>query len=154
MPSINRRRLLGGVAGLAAVGGGTIIARQYRTREHVQFRPLAVENESAETATVRVTVVDESGAAADTVHQPVLSPAGADGARTVLRDRSVSYPAPYAVTAERTDADGDESLSLSHAAIIERLPTVGWRTEHVAVTVRVEPDGSLSAQIDRTAASG
>ena len=164
MPSISRRTLLASaVGGLAAAIGGGVAVRQYTTRTHLRFRPLSAENESDESVEVSVSVVDESGDREDTVHEVALAPAGDDGASAVLRGPSVSYPAPYAIRARRTDgdggadgdgaADGDDpadptDLSLSNAAIVGRLPDVGWGPERVSLAVVVGSDGTLSARVE------
>ena len=162
MPSTSRRALLGGsLGGFVAAVGGAAAFREYSTRYHLRFRPLTAENESDAPVGLTVTVVDESGDRDNTVHEAVLAPAGESEASTeepheptgesdasaVLRGPSVSYPAPYAITAQRTG--GGEALSLSNAAIIDRLPDVGWGSEFASVAVVVEPDGGLSARVHR-----
>lgn len=165
VPSTSRRALLAGsLGGLAAAVGGVTAFREYSTRNHLRFRPLAAENESDAPVDLAVTVVDESDDRADTVHETTLAPADeSDGltdapneptdesdASAVLRGPSVSYPAPYAIRARRTDDGGDgDALFLSNAAIVDRLPDVGWGPEFASVTVVVESDGGLSARVRR-----
>ncbi|WP_418283774.1 hypothetical protein [Halorubrum sp. DTA46] len=150
MPSTSRRALLAGaVGGLAAAIGGGVAVQQYATRNHLRFRPLSTENDSDEPVNVAVSVIDESGDRDDTVHEVALAPTGDDGASAVLRGPSVSYPAPYAIRARRTDGSGSATdLSLSNAAIVGRLPEVAWGSEHVSLAVVVEPDGTLSARVE------
>lgn len=164
MPSTSRRTLiLGSLGGLAAAVGGAVAFRQYSTRHHLRFRPLAAENESDAPVDLTVTVADESRNRSDTVHETTLAPAGHSGesggsdgredesdASAVLRGPSVSYPAPYAIRAERTDGPGDADwLSLSNNEITDRLPGVGWGSEFASVTVVVESNGDLSVRVHR-----
>lgn len=155
MPSAGRRTLLtGAVGGLVAAIGGGAAAQQYVTRNHLQFRPLSAENESDAPTELVVTIVDESGDREETVHEAALAPTGTEDASAVLRGPSLKYPAPYAVRARRTDdgdagerADGSD-LSLSNAAIIDRLPETNWGSKYVSVAVVVESDGTLSARVE------
>jgi len=175
MPSTSRRTLiLGSLGGAVAAVGGAVAFLGYSTRHHLRFRPLAAENESDASVGLTVTVVDESGGRADTVHETTLAPAGKSGesaassdgsdassdgsdessdgsdASVVLRGPSVSYPAPYAIRARRTDdGGGGDAVSLSNAAIVDRLPDVGWGSEFASVTVVVESDGGLSVRVRR-----
>lgn len=159
MPSLSRRALLvGTVGGLAATIGGVVAVQQYTTRNHLRFRPLSAENEFDEPVDVAVTVIDESGDRDDTTHEVALASVGDADASAVLRGPSVSYPAPYAIRARRTDGgervtdstDGADTseLTLSNAAIVDRLPEAGWGSEYVSLTVVVEVDGTLSARIE------
>ena len=154
MPSTSRRTLIAGsLGGLVAAVGGGMAWTAYVTREHVRFRPLRAVNESDEPAELVVTVVDESGDADDEVHEPTLAPAGETGHTATLRGRSVSYPAPYGVTARSGresaggDGDGNRELDLPNAEIVDRHPEIGWASDDVRVTVVVEVDGTLSARI-------
>ena len=154
MPSTSRRTLVGGaLGGLAAAIGGGVAWTAYATRTHVRFRPLRAVNESDEATELVVTVVDESGDADDEVHEPTLAPAGEAGHTATLRGRSVSYPAPYGVTArsghESTggEEDATRELDLPNAGIVDRHPDIGWGSDDVRVAVVVEADGTLSARV-------
>ena len=140
MPSTSRRTLIAGsLGGLVAAVGGGMAWTAYVTREHVRFRPLRA--------------VNESGDADDEVHEPTLAPAGETGHTATLRGRSVSYPAPYGVTARSGresaggEGDGNRELDLPNAEIVDRHPEIGWGSDDVRVTVVVEVDGTLSARI-------
>ncbi|MBP1923596.1 hypothetical protein J2751_002641 [Halorubrum alkaliphilum] len=172
MPSTSRRTLIAGsIGGLVAAVGGGVAWNAYTTRTHVRFRPLRAVNESDEPVELVVRVVDESDGTAATTHEPTLAPAGETGHTATLRGRSVSYPAPYGVTARRvdastraddgggdddnrdddggsvTDGEGDPDLSLSNAEIVDRHPDLGWGSDDISLIVVVESDGTVSARV-------
>lgn len=154
MPSTSRRTLIAwSIGGLVAAVGGGVAWNAYTTRTHVRFRPLRAVNESDEPVELVVRVVDESDGTTATTHEPTLAPAGETGHTATLHGRSVSYPAPYGVTArpgrepEGDRGEGTRELALSNADIVDQHPDVGWGADDVHVTVVVGADGALSARV-------